>query len=43
MNREGSRVASPIWVLQSRQWRPLFQDDELRRGEFAPRGFGQIG
>jgi hypothetical protein len=33
-------VASPIWVLQSRQQRPLFQDDELSRGEFAPRGLG---
>jgi hypothetical protein len=30
-------MASPIDVLHSRQKRPLFQDDSLRRGEFPPR------
>jgi hypothetical protein len=35
-------MASPIDVLHSRQKRPLFQDDSLRRGEFAPRVFRGI-
>src|SRR5436305_15141999 len=30
--------ASPFWVLHSRQKRPLFKDDRLRRGDCAPRG-----
>jgi hypothetical protein len=35
----GYQTASPILVLPSRQGRPLFQDDRLRRGDFAPRSF----
>src|SRR5579871_226633 len=31
--------AAPIWVLHSRQRRPLFQDVRLRRGDCAPRSF----
>jgi len=38
---EGAKWAAPIWVLHSRQRRPLFQDDELRRGDCAPRSFIQ--
>jgi hypothetical protein len=37
-NRNGEKAggaASPIWALHSRQKRPLFQDDRLRRGEFS--------
>jgi hypothetical protein len=30
-------LASPFEILHSRQKRPLFQDDSLRRGEFPPR------
>lgn len=30
-------MASPIRSFISRQKRPLFQDDKLRRGGFAPR------
>jgi hypothetical protein len=29
--------ASPVQVLHSRQRRPLFQDDKLKRGEFPLR------
>ena len=36
----GVLMASPIQVLHSRQERPLFQDDRLKRGEFTPRGLG---
>jgi hypothetical protein len=34
---EGHKVGFAIQVLHSRQQKPLFQDDALTRGDFAPR------
>jgi hypothetical protein len=43
MNTHQEGALGAIQVLQSRQKRPLLQDDKLKRRDFARRGFGDPG